>query len=130
MLLVIGMPFSQTTSSFCSAVTGASVAPAVAGVSLASAWAVTIPAVIRDAVFLLYVGKHEEAYEWAKKHYTKVNSTTGGIQTIIALTPNLIREDGKIKTNQLRNEVKYLWATGGRIIVEAIIGIQKMVHIG
>lgn len=52
-----------------------------------------------NAVFLLYVDKHDEAYEWAKRHCTSVNTATGGIQTSVHLTNTIVEENGEFKVN-------------------------------
>ena len=59
----------------------------------------------KNTFFLLYVGKHDDAYDWARTHITQVNPSTGGIQTSVALAPNIIREDGRIKTNPKLNKL-------------------------
>ncbi len=50
-----------------------------------------------DVVFFLYVGPHDEAYQWATTHCCGVNSFTGAIQTAAAITPKVLREPGKSK---------------------------------
>ena len=50
-----------------------------------------------DVVFFLFVGPHEEAYQWAATHCCGVNSLTGAIQTAAAITPKVTREPGKPK---------------------------------
>ena len=50
-----------------------------------------------DVVFFLYVGSHDEAYQWASTHCCGVNPITGAIQTAAAVTAKVIREPGKPK---------------------------------
>ena len=50
-----------------------------------------------DVVFFLFVGPHEEAYQWAETHCCGVNPFTGGIQTSTAVTAKTYREPGKTK---------------------------------
>lgn len=57
------------------------------------------PAENKNLVFLLYVGKHDEAYSWAKKHCVSVNIGTGGIQIAGMLSPKTVKEGGKTKLN-------------------------------
>ena len=52
-----------------------------------------------NVAFLLYVDRHDEAYEWARRHSVAINSVTGGIQTAIMLTPTIVRENGLPKPN-------------------------------
>lgn len=50
-----------------------------------------------NAVFFLYVGKHDDAYAWAETHCCGVNTFTGGIQTSAAITPKVNRTPGSPK---------------------------------
>ena len=52
-----------------------------------------------NVVFLLYVDKHDDAYAWAKKHCTRINASTGGIQTSVAMAPNIVRDNGRARPN-------------------------------
>ena len=50
-----------------------------------------------NVIFFLYVGKHDEAYEWAEKHCCSINPWTGGVQTAAAITPRVSTQAGQPK---------------------------------